>query len=340
MDVDREWWLRVPACCSRRGRSSLRCGAWSRRTSRLAPSRCSRSRCSRGYGHARHEHGGALPVRRSALRPADARICRSPRRRLVAVRRLLHRRRCALRRLRAGRRHRRLSARPARARVRGRPARRSRRARALARSASRSSAPTSSGAAVATPAPRRSCSAATLGFSLWALALLLVGVRTVHGWSWWLRWSLVWSRFLAGFDRVTWRPLAAAAAARLEPSLAAPRPAAALPAASARTYVLFLGLAAGAPVNAQVKACSNNASSSSGIARRCAAPPGPRSRTSSTYSNDRGARSPSPRSAYCLTKRGDVTRRRARAGRARRAPGRRSATPAPMPIVGMLTARR
>jgi hypothetical protein len=26
--------------------------------------------------------------------------------------------------------------------------------------------------------------AATLGFSLWALALLLVGVRTVHGWSW------------------------------------------------------------------------------------------------------------------------------------------------------------
>lgn len=27
--------------------------------------------------------------------------------------------------------------------------------------------------------------AAALGFSLWALALLLVGVRTVHGWSWW-----------------------------------------------------------------------------------------------------------------------------------------------------------
>jgi hypothetical protein len=27
--------------------------------------------------------------------------------------------------------------------------------------------------------------AASLGFSLWSLALLLVGVRTVHGWSWW-----------------------------------------------------------------------------------------------------------------------------------------------------------
>ena len=27
--------------------------------------------------------------------------------------------------------------------------------------------------------------AATLGFSLWSLALLLVGVRTVHGWTWW-----------------------------------------------------------------------------------------------------------------------------------------------------------
>jgi hypothetical protein len=26
---------------------------------------------------------------------------------------------------------------------------------------------------------------AALGFSLWSLALLLVGVRTVHGWSWW-----------------------------------------------------------------------------------------------------------------------------------------------------------
>jgi hypothetical protein len=27
--------------------------------------------------------------------------------------------------------------------------------------------------------------AASLGFSLWSLGLLLVGVRTVHGWSWW-----------------------------------------------------------------------------------------------------------------------------------------------------------
>ena len=27
--------------------------------------------------------------------------------------------------------------------------------------------------------------AAALGFSLWALVLLLVGVRVVHGWSWW-----------------------------------------------------------------------------------------------------------------------------------------------------------
>lgn len=27
--------------------------------------------------------------------------------------------------------------------------------------------------------------AAAIGFSLWSLALLLVGVRTVHGWSWW-----------------------------------------------------------------------------------------------------------------------------------------------------------
>lgn len=27
--------------------------------------------------------------------------------------------------------------------------------------------------------------ALALGFSLWAVALLLVGVRTVHGWSWW-----------------------------------------------------------------------------------------------------------------------------------------------------------
>jgi hypothetical protein len=46
--------------------------------------------------------------------------------------------------------------------------------------------------------------ACALGFSLWALALLLVGVRTVHGWSWWRSLAALGlvALFLAAFSYV------------------------------------------------------------------------------------------------------------------------------------------
>ena len=84
-----------PPSCSRRGRSSRHCEARSGRTSRPAPSRCSRSRCSRGRGRARHEHGQDA-LRRPALRPAHACDLDRPRRRLRRLPRALHRRRRSL----------------------------------------------------------------------------------------------------------------------------------------------------------------------------------------------------------------------------------------------------
>ena len=46
--------------------------------------------------------------------------------------------------------------------------------------------------------------ALTLAFSLWAVALLLVGVRTVHGWSWWRSLAALGlvALFLAAFSYV------------------------------------------------------------------------------------------------------------------------------------------
>jgi hypothetical protein len=46
--------------------------------------------------------------------------------------------------------------------------------------------------------------AAALGFALWSLALLLVGVRTVHGWSWWRSLAALGlvALFLAAFSYV------------------------------------------------------------------------------------------------------------------------------------------
>ena len=46
--------------------------------------------------------------------------------------------------------------------------------------------------------------AAALGFSLWSLALLLLGVRAVHGWSWWRSLGALGlvALFLAAFSYV------------------------------------------------------------------------------------------------------------------------------------------